>query len=66
MTKDNPETNEAARRWIVRIGDENFDDWDDFTQWLEADPAHLAAYEAALDNDAWAAAAVARLRRPPG
>jgi transmembrane sensor len=45
---------EAAQLWAVRVGDPGFDDWDGFTAWLEADPAHLAAYESALAADAWA------------
>lgn len=43
---------EAARLWAIRIQDPAFDGWDDFTEWLESDPAHLAAYEMALDDDA--------------
>ena len=45
---------EAAQLWAVRVGDPDFDDWDGFSAWLEADPAHLAAYENALAAGAWA------------
>jgi transmembrane sensor len=45
---------EAAQLWAVRVGDPDFDDWDGFTAWLEADPAHLAAYESAAAAGAWA------------
>lgn len=39
-----------ARLWAIRVGDPAFADWDGFNAWLEADPAHNAAYEAALDD----------------
>lgn len=34
----------AALDWLVRVNDADFSDWDGFTQWLEADPAHGEAY----------------------
>jgi len=37
---------EEALAWAVRTGDPAFEDWDGFTDWLEADPAHAAAYDA--------------------
>lgn len=37
---------EAATAWAVRSGDASFDDWEGLTGWLEADPAHGAAYAA--------------------
>lgn len=46
---------EMARSWVIRIQDSAFDDWDGFTAWLEQAPDHLAAYEAALEDDGWAA-----------
>lgn len=46
---------EVARDWAIRVGDPAFDDWDALTRWLEADPAHLAAYEAAVHAADWAA-----------
>lgn len=52
------ELNEAARHWAIRVGDPAFDDWDALTAWLEADPQHLAAYEAAIDGADWAADAL--------
>lgn len=36
---------ERAIAWAVRTGDSGFDDWDGFTRWLEADPAHAEAYD---------------------
>jgi transmembrane sensor len=42
---------EDARNWVIRLQDTAFADWDAFADWLERDPAHLAAYNAALDTD---------------
>ncbi|MDV3457838.1 FecR domain-containing protein [Sphingomonas sp. HF-S4] len=53
------EIREAGRLWAIRVQDPAFDDWDGYTAWLEADPAHLAAYEAALDDSDWGAALLA-------
>ncbi|HEX7871321.1 MAG TPA: FecR domain-containing protein [Sphingobium sp.] len=36
----------AALEWIVRQRDPDFDDWDGFTAWLEADASHADAYQA--------------------
>jgi transmembrane sensor len=36
---------DQAAQWAVRTGDPAFADWDGFTAWLEADPAHARAYE---------------------
>lgn len=36
---------EQAARWAVRTGDPAFEDWEDFTLWLEADPRHAQAYD---------------------
>lgn len=43
---------EEARRWVIRLQDGAFADWDAFSDWLERDPAHLTAYNAAVDADA--------------
>lgn len=43
---------EDARNWVIRLQDTAFADWDAFADWLERDPAHLSAYNAALDTDA--------------
>jgi transmembrane sensor len=45
-----PEIEEAARLWAIRVQDPQFADWDGFTEWLERNPAHLSAYETALDQ----------------
>lgn len=44
---------EAARLWVIRVQDSTFDDWDGLTAWLEQDSTHNAAYDAALEDDAW-------------
>lgn len=44
MTHDNP-TFEQAAMWAVRTGDPDFQDWESFIDWLEADPANAAAYD---------------------
>lgn len=44
---------EQAALWAVRTGDAAFAGWEEFTRWLEADPAHAAAYDrvmAAVDG----------------
>ncbi|MFC3099865.1 FecR family protein [Altererythrobacter lauratis] len=37
---------DQALSWALRTGDPAFADWEAFTAWLEADPAHAAAYDA--------------------
>jgi transmembrane sensor len=64
MTTQFSDIDEAARLWVIRVQDSAFDDWDGFTDWLERDAAHGAAYEAALADDAWAAELLRR-RSPP-
>jgi transmembrane sensor len=53
---------DAAAGWAAQTADPEFGDWDGFTEWLEADPAHARAYDAvqaALDD------AVAALESAP-
>lgn len=40
-----------ARNWVIRLQDSAFADWDAFAEWLERNPAHLHAYNAALLAD---------------
>jgi len=54
MSAQDLELREAARSWAIRVQETAFDDWDGFTSWLERDPSHLPAYEAALADEAWA------------
>lgn len=39
---------ETAIAWAVRTLDPDFADWEAFTAWLEQDPAHSRAYDAAV------------------
>lgn len=55
MSAQHPDLQEAARHWAIRVEEPTFTDWAGFTEWLESDPAHSQAYEAALDDAAWAA-----------
>jgi len=48
MTDRDNSLREEAIDWAIRLGDPAFADWDGFTAWLEADPAHLAAYDAVM------------------
>ena len=42
------EIRDQAALWMARARDPGFSDWDGLTDWLEADPAHNLAYEAAF------------------
>lgn len=46
MTRPDDPIREEALTWAVRAGDLSFADWDGLTAWLEANPAHSAAYAA--------------------
>lgn len=43
---------EAALDWLVRTNDPDFDAWDDFTAWLEADSSNADAYHALAQGEA--------------
>ncbi|RKF18945.1 iron dicitrate transport regulator FecR [Altericroceibacterium spongiae] len=47
MAHDNS-IREEAIGWAVRTGDPAFADWDDFTEWLERNPAHAAIYDSVM------------------
>jgi len=49
--RDVPHIEEEAIAWVVRLRDAGADDWEAFTAWLEADPAHQAAYDEAAFAD---------------
>lgn len=53
MATHRDDIEEEAIGWIIRTGDPGFADWEAFTRWLEADPAHNRAYErlALADQD---------------
>jgi transmembrane sensor len=42
---------EDAIAWHVRLAQGEDSDWEQFVEWLEADPRHNAAYEAVADAD---------------
>lgn len=44
MTEPVSKREERALGWLVRSNDPAFSDWEDFTSWLEADPANADAY----------------------
>jgi transmembrane sensor len=43
---------EAALDWLVRTNDPEFDRWDEFTAWLEQDPANADSYHALAQSEA--------------
>ena len=43
---------EAALSWLVRTNDPEFGGWDDFTAWLETDPANADAYHLLAQSEA--------------
>lgn len=51
MTHD-PDRREAALDWLVRTNDPDFDGWDEFTAWLEQDPANAEAYQMLAASEA--------------
>jgi transmembrane sensor len=55
---------DAAIGWAMRTRASDFDDWDGFTAWLEADPAHAAAYDEVQLSVEEAHAALAMLPEP--
>lgn len=65
MTRQDPDLQEAARLWVMRQRDAGFDDWDGLAGWLESSPAHLAAYEQAVDTDEWTQDLFDRAAREP-
>lgn len=45
MADENISTEEQAIAWTIRARDPAFDNWDELTAWLEADAAHMRAFE---------------------
>lgn len=62
---------EDALDWAIRAADPEFADWDGFTDWLEADPAHAERYNmavatlAAVEQQVAAASAPETVAAPP-
>ena len=52
MTRDDRMIDEEALAWVIRTRDPDFADWEGFTLWLEADPAHATAYDMLAARDA--------------
>jgi transmembrane sensor len=50
---DHDKVERDAIDWLIRLRGGTVDDWDAFTLWLEADPAHVVAYDtvALADQD---------------
>jgi transmembrane sensor len=52
MTNMPDRIEDEALGWIIRLREADAAGWDEFTQWLEADRAHLDAYEKLASFDA--------------
>lgn len=64
MVKSQDQALEEAIGWQIRLHRADSADWERFTEWLEADPAHLAAYEEVAAADE-AAARLIETKQPP-
>jgi len=42
---------EEALAWLVRTNDPDFEDWEAFMEWLEADPVNASAYHRLADSE---------------
>lgn len=42
---DDDKIKAEALDWTLRVGDPAFEDWEGFTHWLDANPAHARAYD---------------------
>jgi transmembrane sensor len=51
MNQD-PDRREAALDWLVRTNDPDFDAWDEFSAWLEADSSNGDAYHSLAQGEA--------------
>lgn len=57
---------EQAIAWHLRLEDADEDAWIEFSEWLNADPAHNGAYEAVADGDVRMSSLLERVTFPPG
>jgi transmembrane sensor len=64
MPKLSESIDEQAIAWVIRLRDAPAEDWEAFTRWLEADPAHGTAYEEAALADDMAGALPSSKARP--
>jgi transmembrane sensor len=49
--RDDANRREAALDWLVRTNDSDFANWDEFTTWLETDPANANAYHSVVAGE---------------
>jgi transmembrane sensor len=52
VMNDTLDPRDAALGWLVRTNDPEFEAWDEFTAWLERDPANADAYHALARSEA--------------
>lgn len=66
MAERDDRIEQDAIDWLIRLRDGAAADWEAFTAWLEADPAHGARYEALAQADRdWGALPPAHRAAPP-
>lgn len=63
MSEASNRIEQEAIAWLIRLRDASAEEWEAFAAWLEADPAHNAAYEEAALADR-ELEGLPRLRRP--
>lgn len=63
MIASNRDVEQEALTWLVRINDPDFSAWEEWTGWLEADPAHAQAYWNLAEREADAVEALKSLPR---
>lgn len=49
MRETDSDIGRQALAWLVKTNDPEFEDWEEFTLWLERDPAHSGAYHRKAD-----------------
>lgn len=64
MTNYPEHVREEALGWLVQTNDPEFDRWDDFTAWLERDPANADAYHQLASSEAELRPMVETVSRP--
>lgn len=52
MTASAHDIEAQALDWLIRVNDPAFSAWDDWTRWLEADPAHTEVYWRLAEREA--------------
>ena len=64
MTRYPDHIREEALGWLVQTNDPEFDRWDEFTAWLEHDPAHAETYHRLASSELELRPMVEELPRP--